>query len=202
MTVVNQELKSMQSRSWWGCSLWAVSSGSTLFAKVSVLVYMAERFKWAGAQHFLQFSMCAQTRISLRNHMVWSGSLHVIQSVFRRTGKTLIISYKITCEPSEDSDSGSEQIISYKITSAPSEDSDRGSGQIISYMVTCAPSEDSDRGFEQIISYNITWRSAKIQIADLSRSFPTRWHVRPAKTQIAGLSRTFPIRLHVCPVKT
>ena len=43
LTTVNQEQNCKQCRSWWDGSLWAVSSGFTLFAKVSVFVYRAER---------------------------------------------------------------------------------------------------------------------------------------------------------------
>ena len=43
-SVVNQEQNGRsQWRSWWDGTFWAVSSGSTLFAKVCVLVYKAER---------------------------------------------------------------------------------------------------------------------------------------------------------------
>ena len=43
VSVKNQEQNGRQYRSWWDSSLWAISSGSALFAKASVLVSKDER---------------------------------------------------------------------------------------------------------------------------------------------------------------
>ena len=59
------KLDGKQCRSWWDGSLWAVSSGSTLFAQVSGLLFWDEKVKclstWKRSKHRIQANLIART---------------------------------------------------------------------------------------------------------------------------------------------